>query len=125
MNGIFDKKGQNKTPCRFFESLGVGRAVSKDTSQDRKYSETLPVKEFYLDLAVVRLERAIPEAHPFQFDTRASVRVGEQLIMVSAGQLRQNAPCQSDPTKGWPSVRVSLSSALSLARPLSSRTLPS
>jgi len=80
MNGIFDKKGQNKTPCRFFESLGVGRAISKDTSQDRKYSETFPVKEFYLDLAVARLERAIPEAHPFQFDTRASVRVGEQLI---------------------------------------------
>jgi V8-like Glu-specific endopeptidase len=46
------------------------------------------VKEFYLDLAVARLERTIPEAHPLQFDTRASVGVGEQLIMVSAGQLR-------------------------------------
>ena len=46
------------------------------------------VKEFYLDLAVARLERAIPEAHPLQFDTGTSVRVGEQLIMVSAGQLR-------------------------------------
>ena len=46
------------------------------------------VKEFYLDLALARLERAIPDAHPIQFDTRASVRVGEQLIMVSAGQLR-------------------------------------
>jgi hypothetical protein len=44
-------------------------------------------KEFYLDLAVARLERAI-EAHPLQFDTRASVGVGEPLIMVSAGQLR-------------------------------------
>ena len=46
------------------------------------------VKEFYLDLAVARLERAIPEARALQFDTRASVRVGEQLIMVSTGQLR-------------------------------------
>jgi Trypsin-like peptidase domain len=46
------------------------------------------IKEFYLDLAVARLERAIPEAHPLQFDTGASVRIGEQLIMVSAGQLR-------------------------------------
>ena len=45
-------------------------------------------KEFYLDLAVARLERAIPEAHPLRFARRASVRVGEQLIMVSAGQLR-------------------------------------
>jgi len=65
------------------------------------------VKEFYLDLALARLERAIPEAHPIQFDTRASVRVGEQLIMVSAGQLRMpSLPKQvtefirGDPTKG-------------------------
>jgi Trypsin-like peptidase domain len=46
------------------------------------------VREFYLDLAVARLERAIPEAHPLKFDARASVGVGEQLMMVSAGQLR-------------------------------------
>jgi hypothetical protein len=39
-------------------------------------------REFYLDLAVAHLERDIPEAH------RGSVGVGEQLIMVSAGQLR-------------------------------------
>jgi hypothetical protein len=45
-------------------------------------------REFYLDLAVARLERAIPEAHPLQFDTRASAGLGEPLIMVSAGQLR-------------------------------------
>jgi hypothetical protein len=45
-------------------------------------------KEFYLDLAVVRLAQAIPGAHPIPFDTRASVEIGEPLIMVSAGQLR-------------------------------------
>jgi Trypsin-like peptidase domain len=63
-------------------------------------------KEFYLDLAVARLERAILEAHPLQFDTRASAGVGEKLIMVSAGQLRMpSLPRQvtefihGDPTK--------------------------
>jgi len=45
-------------------------------------------REFYLDLAVAHLERAIPGAYPLPFDTGASVWVGEQLIMVSAGQLR-------------------------------------
>jgi hypothetical protein len=45
-------------------------------------------REFYLDLAVARLERPIPDAHPLQFDTRDSVGLGEPLIMVSAGQLR-------------------------------------
>jgi Trypsin-like peptidase domain len=65
------------------------------------------VREFYLDLAVARLERAIPEAHPLRFDEGASVRVGEQLIMVSAGQLRMpSLPKQvtefirADPAKG-------------------------
>jgi V8-like Glu-specific endopeptidase len=46
------------------------------------------IKEFYLDLAVVRLAQAIPGARPLPFDTRASVEIGEKLIMVSAGQLR-------------------------------------
>jgi V8-like Glu-specific endopeptidase len=45
-------------------------------------------KEFYLDLAVARLAHAIPGARPLPFDTGGSVEVGEQLIMVSAGQLR-------------------------------------
>ena len=45
-------------------------------------------KEFYLDLAVVRLAQGIPGVHPLPFDARASVQIGEQLIMVSAGQLR-------------------------------------
>ena len=45
-------------------------------------------KEFYLDLAVARLRQTVPEADPLPFDTRASVEVGEQLMMVSAGQLR-------------------------------------
>jgi V8-like Glu-specific endopeptidase len=45
-------------------------------------------KEFYLDLAVVRLAQAILGVHPLPFDTRASVEIGEPLIMVSAGQLR-------------------------------------
>jgi hypothetical protein len=46
------------------------------------------VKEFYLDLAVARLERSLPEAHAFGFDTGASVEIGERIVMVSAGQLR-------------------------------------
>jgi hypothetical protein len=33
-------------------------------------------KEFYLDLAVVRLAQAIPGAHPLPFDTNASVEIG-------------------------------------------------
>jgi V8-like Glu-specific endopeptidase len=45
-------------------------------------------KEFYLDLAVARLARAVPGARPLPFDTAASIPVGERLIMVSAGQLR-------------------------------------
>jgi V8-like Glu-specific endopeptidase len=45
-------------------------------------------KEFYLDLAVVRLAQAIPGVHALPFDTRVSVELGEPLIMVSAGQLR-------------------------------------
>jgi V8-like Glu-specific endopeptidase len=45
-------------------------------------------KEFYLDLAIARLRQAIPGAHPLAFETRASVAIGEQLVMVSAGQLR-------------------------------------
>jgi V8-like Glu-specific endopeptidase len=45
-------------------------------------------KEFYLDLAVARLAQAIPGVHPLPFDTGGSVEIGEQLIMVSAGQLR-------------------------------------
>jgi V8-like Glu-specific endopeptidase len=45
-------------------------------------------KEFHLDLAIARLGKTIPGAHPLPFDTRASVGIGEQLIMVSAGQLR-------------------------------------
>ncbi len=45
-------------------------------------------KEFYLDLAIVRLAQTIPGAHPLPFDTRVSVEIGEPLIMVSAGQLR-------------------------------------
>ena len=45
-------------------------------------------EEFHLDLAVVRLERTIPEAHPFRFDAAASVGPGDQLTMISAGQLR-------------------------------------
>jgi V8-like Glu-specific endopeptidase len=45
-------------------------------------------KEFYLDLAVVRLAQAVPGVHALPFDTRASVEIGEPLIMVSAGQLR-------------------------------------
>jgi Trypsin-like peptidase domain len=44
--------------------------------------------EFFLDLAVVRLERMISEAHPFPFSTAASVRLGDKLTMISAGQLR-------------------------------------
>jgi V8-like Glu-specific endopeptidase len=44
--------------------------------------------EFYLDLAVARLGQAIPGVYPLPFDTRASVQIGQQLIMVSAGQLR-------------------------------------
>ncbi len=46
------------------------------------------IKEFYLDLAVARLARGLPEARPLQFDTGNSVEIGQQLIMVSAGQLR-------------------------------------
>jgi len=42
-------------------------------------------KEFYLDLGIARLRQAIPAAHPFAFATRASVEIGEQLVMVSAG----------------------------------------
>ncbi len=45
-------------------------------------------KEFYLDLAIARLGQSIPGAHPLPFAARASVEIGEQLIMVSAGQLR-------------------------------------
>ena len=44
--------------------------------------------EFYLDLAIVRLRHAIPGARPFPFSTKASVEIGERLLMVSAGQLR-------------------------------------
>jgi Trypsin-like peptidase domain len=44
--------------------------------------------EFYLDLAVVRLARALPEAHPLRFETRDTVGIGEPIIMISAGQLR-------------------------------------
>ena len=44
--------------------------------------------EFFLDLAVVRLESRVPEAHPFRFRTAASVRPGDKLAMISAGQLR-------------------------------------
>lgn len=46
------------------------------------------IEEFNLDLAIVRLDGGMPEAHPFRFGTAASVRLGDQLIMVSAGQLR-------------------------------------
>lgn len=46
------------------------------------------IREYYLDLAIVRLNREMPETHPFRFDTEAPVRVGDQLIMVSASQLR-------------------------------------
>ena len=45
-------------------------------------------KEFYLDLAIVRLRQAVPGAHPLPFGTKASVEIGERLLMVSAGQLR-------------------------------------
>jgi V8-like Glu-specific endopeptidase len=64
-------------------------------------------REFYLDLAVARLERPLPDAHALQFDTGNSVEVGERLIMVSAGQLRMpTLPKQvtefigADPQKG-------------------------
>jgi hypothetical protein len=64
-------------------------------------------KEFFRDLAVAHLARPILGAHPFRFDTRASVENGEQLIMVSAGQLRMpSLPkpvtefIRGDPAKG-------------------------
>ena len=40
------------------------------------------VKEFYLDLALARLERAIPESHHIQFYKRDSVSLGEKIIML-------------------------------------------
>src|SRR6516225_6589905 len=86
--------------AKFCHPLKIGENASKVFTRST-------VREFYLDLAVARLERAIPEAHPLQFDTGTSVRVGEQLIMVSAGQLRMpSLPKQvtefirGDPTKG-------------------------
>jgi hypothetical protein len=83
------------------------RIPLKIGEQNLKLFTRSTVKEFYLDLAVARLERALPEAHPLHFDARASVGVGEQLIMVSAGQLRMpSLPKQvtefirGDPGKG-------------------------
>jgi hypothetical protein len=46
------------------------------------------VEEFNLDLAIVHLDGEVPEARPFRLGTAVSVRPGDQLIMVSAAQLR-------------------------------------
>ena len=63
--------------------------ISVETGEhDLKLFTRSTAREFYLDLAVVRLAQAVSGAHPLPFDTRASVEIGEPLIMVSAGQLR-------------------------------------
>jgi hypothetical protein len=82
------------------------RIPLKIDEHDLKLFTRSTVKEFYLDLAVAGLDQAIAEARPLPFDVRDSVGVGEQLIMVSAGQLRMpSLPKQvtefihGDPTK--------------------------
>jgi V8-like Glu-specific endopeptidase len=64
------------------------RIAVETGEHDIKLFTRSTAKEFYLDLAVVRLAQAIPGVHPLPFDTRDSVEIGEPLIMVSAGQLR-------------------------------------
>jgi V8-like Glu-specific endopeptidase len=64
------------------------RIAVETGEHDIKLFTRSTIKQFYLDLAVVRLAQAIPGAHPLPFDTRTSVEVGEPLIMVSAGQMR-------------------------------------
>ena len=58
------------------------------TSETVKLFTRSTNEEFYLDLAVVRLEGRIPDTHPFRFDPAASVELGDRLTMISAGQLR-------------------------------------
>jgi V8-like Glu-specific endopeptidase len=65
------------------------RRISIETDEHNiKLFTRSTAKEFYLDLAIARLGQSIPGAHPLPFEARASVEIGEQLIMVSAGQLR-------------------------------------
>ena len=83
------KDRANLDKC-FWQNKGKPfRRISIETDEHNiKLFTRSTAKEFYLDLAVVRLAQAIPGAHPLPFDTRASVKIGEPLIMVSAGQLR-------------------------------------
>jgi V8-like Glu-specific endopeptidase len=65
------------------------RRISIETDEHNlKLFTRSTAKEFYLDLAIARLGQSIPGAHPLPFEASASVEIGEQLIMVSAGQLR-------------------------------------
>jgi hypothetical protein len=87
-----DENGQDRAnldKCFWQNKDEPFQRISVETGEhDIKLFTRSTAKEFYLDLAVVRLARAIPVAHPLAFDTRASVEIGEHLIMVSAGQLR-------------------------------------
>jgi hypothetical protein len=52
-----------------------------------------PLKEFYEDLAVVRLAKKVPGAHPFASDFKGPpIAQGQELIMISSDQDSMTRP---------------------------------
>jgi Trypsin-like peptidase domain len=88
---IDEKTGLRREPlseCFFQNQAKPSDIVFLDFSEKSyKFLTESPLIEFYKDVAVVRLTKKVPEAHPFASDFNGSpVAQGQELVMISSDQ---------------------------------------
>ena len=88
---IDEKTGLRREPlnqCFFQNQAKPSDIVFLDfTEKSYKFFTEFPLNEFYKDVAVVRLAKKVPGAHPFASDfIGAPIAQGQELIMISSDQ---------------------------------------
>jgi hypothetical protein len=94
---IDEKTGLRREPlnqCFFQNQAKPSDIVFLDfTEKSYKFFTESPLKEFYKDVAVVRLTKKVPGAHPFASDfIGAPVAQGQELIVISSDQDSMTRP---------------------------------